>query len=176
MKKRILILGGIVVSTLLLVSAAYVGGRLLNGQGLLEGGPNIFRRDGGRQQRMNVDDIKRAKELPQTPANARGLFDHRQDNSIFVGTGNVSVGVTTDEHGNVVKTEAEHTGPVVEVVVTSQTVIYENVTPEGQIQQVVEPGSLDGLGEASTIMVWGRETGDRIIADVLVYTPPAFIK
>jgi hypothetical protein len=176
MKKRILMIGGIVASIALLAGAAYVGGQLLNGQGLLERAPNLFLRDGGREQRMNVDDIKLAKELPQTPADARGLFDHRQDKSIFVGTGNVSVGVRTDEHGNVVETEAEHTGPIVEVVITSQTTIYENVTPEGQIQQVVEPGSLDSLGESSTIMVWGRKTGDRIIADVLVYTPPAFIK
>jgi hypothetical protein len=61
------------------------------------------------------------------------------------------------------------------VVITSQTTVYENVTPEGQIQQVVEPGSLDRLGESSTIMAWGRETGDRIIADVFVYTPPIVI-
>lgn len=175
MKKPIHILGGIVAFIILLAGAAYVGGRLLNGQGLLNGGPNMFLGNGDWEQRMNVDDIKLAKELPQTPADTRGLFDHRQDNSIFVGTGNISVGVQTDEHGTVVKTESEHTGPVVEVVITSQTTVYENVTPEGQIQQVVEPGSLDRLGESSTIMVWGRETGDRIIAEVFVYTPPIVI-
>jgi hypothetical protein len=64
----------------------------------------------------------------------------------------------------------------VEIIVTAQTTIYENVTPEGQTQQVVELGSLEGLGDSSTITVWGRKTGDRIIAEVLVYTPPAFIK
>jgi hypothetical protein len=47
--------------------------------------------------------------------------------------------------------------------------------PEGQkIQQVVEPGSLDDIGESSLITVWGKKTGDRIIADVLVYTSPDF--
>jgi hypothetical protein len=76
----------------------------------------------------------------------------------------------------VVEAEYEYSGPVVEVVVTAQTIIYENVTPEGQIQQIVKPGSLEGLGESSTVMVWGRETGERIIADIFVYTPPVFIK
>jgi hypothetical protein len=175
-KKPFQILGGIVAFVLLLASAAYIGGRLLNRQGLLDGGLNLFQPGGGQEQRMNVDDVKPAKELPQQPADVRGLFDHRQDNSVFVGTGNLSVGVRTDEHGNVVETEAEHTGPIVEVIVTAQTIIYKDVTPEGQIQQVVEPGSLDSLGEMSTITVWGRKTDARIITDVFLYTSPIFIK
>ena len=186
MKKRILMIGGIVVSILLLAGAAYVGGQLLNGQVLPGSGLNLFLGDGGapREVRINVDDIQPAKELPQTPADVRGIFDRRQNNSIFVGTGNISIGVQRDPSGNV-ETSSEHDGPIVEVVVTSQTTVYKDVTmqrfpgqpPEGQrIQQVVEPGSLDGIGETSTITVWGRQTGDRIIADVLVYTPPDFIE
>jgi hypothetical protein len=73
---------------------------------------------------------------------------------------------------------------VVEVVVTSQTKIYKDVTakqfngppPEGQkVQQVLEPGSLEEIGQGSMITVWGRKTGDRFIADVLVYGLPTFI-
>jgi hypothetical protein len=185
MKKRILIIGGIVTSMLLLAGVAYVGGRLINGQGLPVGGPSVFLGDdGGQRVQINRDDIQPAQELPQTSADVWGLFDHRQNNSIFVGTGNVTVGVRTDRSGNV-ETSSEYDGPIVEVVVTSQTTVYEDVTmqqfngppPEGQaIQQVVNPGSLDGIGESSTIAVWGRKTDDRIIADILVYESPTFIE
>jgi hypothetical protein len=184
MKKRFLIVGGIITSVLLLTGAAYVGGRLLNEQGLPVVGPSVFLGDdGGQRIQINRDDIQPAQELPQTPADVWGLFDHRQNNSIFVGTGNVTVGVRTDRSGNV-ETSSEYDGPIVEIVVTSQTTVYEDVTMQrfsgppaaGQaIQQVLEPGSLDEIGESSTIAVWGRKTDNRIIADILVYESPATI-
>jgi hypothetical protein len=188
MKRRILIAGGIGLLMVLLAGAAFVGGRLMNGGGLtgiLPGGPGwIFGDQGERgSRRINIDDILPAKELPQTPAEARGVFDHRQGNSIFIGTGNVSIGIRRDDSGNVV-TGSDFDGPVVEIVVTAQTKIYKDVTmqqyggvpPEGQkIQQVVEPGSLDEFGEASAVSGWGRKTDSRIIAEVVVFNPPAFI-
>ncbi len=187
MKKNILVIGGIVVLVVLLAGAAFVGGRLLNGQGLPglsgPGGPSLFPGGGGQGVRIDLGDIQPAKELPQTSADVRGIFDHRQDKSIFVGTGQVMMSVKKDQSGNM-ETSSNHDGPTVEVVVSSQTTVYQDVTmkqfdgppPEGQkIQQVVEPGSLDEVGQSSMITVWGRKTGDRIIADVLVYSPPAFI-
>ena len=184
MKKRMLTIGGIVALLLLLGGAAFVGGRLLNGQGLPGGSPGMFLGGGdGKNTRIDLDDILPAKELPQTPADVRGLFDHRQDNSIFVGTGRVQIMVNKDQSGNV-QTSSNHDGPTVEVVVSSQTTVYQDVTmkqfngppPSGQkIQQVLEPGSLDDIGQSSLITVWGRKTGDRFIADVLVYSLPAFI-
>jgi hypothetical protein len=132
--------------------------------------------------RINLDDIQPAKELPQVPADVRGLFDHRQDNSIFIGTGKVTVGVERDQSGKV-ETSSHHDGPVVEVVVTAQTKIFKDVTmgqfdgppPEGQkIQQVLESGSSDEIGQASLITVWGKKTGDRFIAEIVVYSPPGF--
>lgn len=183
--KTAYIIGGIVL-VFLLSGAAFVGGRLLNGQGLpvLSGGPSIMMGPGGEQSvRIGPGDIQPAEELPQTPADVRGIFDHRQDNSIFVGTGQVMVNVKKDRSGNV-ETASDHDGPTVEVVVTSQTTIYIDTTmqqfdgppPEGQkIQQVVEPGTLDKIGQSSMLTVWGRKTGDRVIADILVYSPPAFI-
>jgi hypothetical protein len=181
------IIGGIVL-VLLLAGAAFVGGRLLNGQGLpglTSGGPQVMTGPGGKTSiRIGPGDIQPAKKLPQTPADVRGIFDHRQDKSIFVGTGNVQMSVMKDSSGQV-HTSASHSGPVVEVVVTTQTTIYHDTTmeqfngppPSGQkIQQVVEPGSLDEIGQSSSITVWGKKTGDRYIADVLVYSTPAFIK
>jgi len=185
-KPRLLYIIGGAVLVLLLAGAAFVGGRLLNGQGLpgLSNGPIVSIGPGGQTSiRIKAGDIQPAKELPQTPADVRGIFDHRQDNSIFVGTGNVQMSVTKDQSGKV-QTSSSHSGPVVEVVVTTQTVIYYDTTmeqfkgppPSGQkIQQVVEPGSLADIGQPSSITVWGKKTGDRYIADVLVYTSPAFI-
>lgn len=184
MKKTTLFIGGIII--LLLAGAAFVGARLINGQGfprLSSGGPFFALNEGdGRNVRINLNDILPAKELPQTPADVRGLFDRRQDNSIFVGTGKVTVGVERDPSGKV-ETSSHHDGPTVEVVVTSQTKVYKDVTmrqfdgppPEGQkIQQVLEAGSFDEAGQASLITVWGKKTGDRFIAEVLVYSPPGF--
>jgi hypothetical protein len=190
MKRRIIIVGGIAMIVLLLAGAAFVGGQLLSGQGLPglgpAGGLTMFTSQGGKGgqgQRISIQTIP-AKELPQTPADARGIFDHRKDNSIFVGTGNVHMMVMTNQSGQV-QTSSSHTGPTVEVVVSPQTIVYRDVTMQQynggeppsssgtiKVQQAVEPGSLDEIGENSDITAWGKKTGDRIIADVLVYTPP----
>ncbi len=174
---------------LLLAGAAFVGGRLFNGQGLSGlpglGGPSsgpvpgVGNGPGFQERRGSGSDVQPAKELPQTPADVDGIFESRQDQSIFVGTGGVT---TIMQSGG--DPQTSHSGPNVEVVITSQTKIYKDVTakqfngppPEGQkIQQVVEPGSLEEIGQDSMITVWGRKTGDRFIADVLMYSPPAFI-
>ena len=186
MNKKILMISGLVVLVLLLAGAAFVGGRLLTGQGLSvlssSGGPRLTLSQGGKNQTFQLD-IQPSKDLPQQAADVRGLFDHRQNNSIFVGTGRVTMMVQKDQTGNVT-TSANHDGPTVEVVVTSQTVIYRDVTmdqfngppPSGQkIQQVIEAGTLDDIGANSQITVWGKKTGDRIIADVLVYSAPAIV-
>ena len=179
------IIGGIVV-VLLLAGAAFVGARLLNGQGMPfvssggGAGPSLsLSGPGGKMVKL---DIEPSKELPQTPGDVNGLFDHRQDNSIFVGTGRVTMAFKKDPSGKV-ETSSNHDGPTVEIVVTAQTKIYKDVTmrqfdgppPEGQkIQQVLEEGSLEDVGQSSMITVWGKKTGDRFIAEILVYSPPAF--
>jgi hypothetical protein len=176
MKKNIRMIGGIVALVILLVGAAYIGGRLLTGQELpaaWSGLPFLGGGDNGQPVRTS---LFKSEELPETDPAAGGVFDHRQDKSIFIGTGRARVGM--DENGNV---SSQHDGPIVEIVVTTQTVIYKDVTmrqydgppPDGQeIQQVVEAGTLDEIGQGSFITVWGRKTGDRFIADVLVYSSP----
>ncbi len=184
MKKRILIIGGIVVLVAVLAGAAFVGAQLLAGQGQpgVSSGVQVFTGPGGGTafRTRNIDNRQPAKELPQTPADARGVFDHRQDNSIFVGTGNATFTAQKDQSGHV-QISSSHDGPTVEVVVTPQTIVYKDVTlqqyigkphPNGRVQQVVEPGSLDDLSTSSTITAWGKKTGDRIVADVLVYLVP----
>ncbi len=78
------------------------------------------------------------------------------------------------------ESSANYDGPVVEVVVTNQTAVYKDTTDmnlgltsgEEQIQQTVAPGSLDEIGQDSMVSVWGRKSGDRLIAEVLVYSSP----
>jgi len=178
MKKTILTIAGILALAILLTVAAFVGGRLLNGQDLTGGPSNGQTHAGGSEVHFIP-----AKELPQHPGDVNGLFDHRKDNSIFVGTGPVSIIVQKNEAGNT-RLSSKHDGPTVEVVVTTQTIVYEDVTSkqfngqppaEGQqVQQVLEPGSLDKIGQNGMITVWGRKTGDRFIADVLLYEDPVF--
>lgn len=120
--------------------------------------------------------LKRAPELPQTLVDVEGVFDHRQDNKIFVGTGGMT---TVVQPGGAPQTS--HDGPTVEVLVTNETKIYKDVTmnqfsgppPEGQqVQQVVQPGSLDEVGQGSMLTMWGTKSGDQITASVLVYALP----
>ncbi len=185
MKKRILLVAGIALLVLVLAGAAFVGGRLLTGQGLPSlnaGGMHLSIGPGGKTSKSISLDVQPARELPQAEADARGIFDHRQDNSFFIGTGKVSVMVQKSQNGQVT-TGSNYSGPLVEVVVTTRTIVYQDVTMQqfngqppsgGKIQQVVEPGSLDEIGQNSMLTAWGKKTGDRIIADVLVYTQPAF--
>jgi hypothetical protein len=75
-----------------------------------------------------------------------------------------------------------------EVVVTTQTTLYEDTTqrPEqlakgvpppadGKLQQKVAAGSLDRIGTNSVIWAWGERHGDRLIATLVVYTPAEVI-
>jgi hypothetical protein len=186
MKKRTMIIGGAIILVVLL-AAAFVGGKLLNG-GKLQLGPGgglvlSGGNNGGHVTTNFSPKIKPAAELPHTPPDANGVFDHRQDNSIFVGTGSVQVQVQAGPNGSV--GSSTHSGPTVEVVVTTRTLVYRDTTmdqfidkalPNGSptIQQTLTAGTLDELGQGSLVTAWGKQTGDRIIADVLVYTLPDF--
>jgi hypothetical protein len=69
-------------------------------------------------------------------------------------------------------------------VVTKDTQVYRDATalnPEqppqgGPVQQKVEPGSLDEVGENSIIMAWGERRGERLVARVLMYSKPMVFK
>jgi hypothetical protein len=78
-------------------------------------------------------------------------------------------------------------GPKVEVVVTNETTVYRETTDLGgppdlksgeteTIQQTVEESTLDELNSQSMVSVWGRKSGDRIIADVVFYSNPVMFK
>ena len=173
-KKLYVFLG---VAILLVGAAAFIAGRMINGKvGIVGlGGPN-----GGRVS-ISMEDITPAPELPGTKADITGLFVERKDNTVVVqavsfgtGVGGVSGDSPLDENS----------GIKVEIVVTGQTRIYKDVTEfpapvNGEIhniQQAAEEGILEDLNPQSFITVWGRRSGDRIIADILFYSNPQSIK
>jgi len=165
------------IAVLLIGIAAFVGGRMLNGKiGIVPlGGPN----EG--QVSISIDEITPAPELPTTQAEVTGMFVERNDNTIVVQAVTFGMGVGGVSNDSPMD---ENSGVKVEVVVTSQTLIYKDVTqiPEavnGEIhgmQQAADEGTLDDLSPDCFITVWGRRSGDRIIADVLFYSNPKLIK
>jgi hypothetical protein len=163
MNKKLSVSLGIVI--ILMGAAAFLAGRLLyRGAGPL----NLF---------GPADDgvsILPAEELPKTPPEVEGLFSERQDSLIIVeddrDTGDSVAGSPVGIGG----------GSKFEVLITTDTLVYHDTTqppaqrPTGNeprvIQQTLEAGTLDDLIVSQTlIMAWGRKSGDRIIAEVVVY-------
>ncbi len=177
MKRTNLIVVGFAVLVLLLAGAAFVGGRFLNQTapigGLVPGGAST--RDGKAQTRIEIEP---AKELPNSAPDAIGPFVERKDNSVFVATASKFM-VFTNSDGSVI-TQGEDSGQRLEIVVTSETTIYKDVTeqnmprlppPDGSVQQKIQSSSLAELGANSMVSAWGERRGDRLIAKLLVYTP-----
>lgn len=183
MKRRTWIIVSFVVLVVLLAGAAFVGGRLLN-QTAPTGGPGNMVISGGPAGGQTVSlQLEPAKELPSAPPDAMGLFAERKDNSIYVTIGDKFM-VRVDKDGTV-NTQTDGTGDKLEVVVTGDTTIYKDVTQaglngpppsDGKVQQQVAPGSLDEIGSNSFISAWGERRGDRVIAEVLMYSQPMMIR
>jgi hypothetical protein len=182
-KRTKLIIGGTIALVILLAGAAFVGGRLLNQQ-VQTGDPSgmAFNNGAGGTQRVSVS-IERARELPAASPDVTGLLVERKDNSVFVSLGGQFM-VTVGKDGSV-NTQTDGNGQTLEVVVTGDTLLYKDVTAlndiksqpsSGTVQQKVEPGSLDGIGSNSMISAWGERRGDRVIAQVLVYSQMHLIK
>lgn len=161
------------VLILLALVAAFVGGRLMNAQ---FGPTGIVEVSSGPDETIAVSslEMESADELPKTPPDAKGILIGRQDNRLLLGTGQITNKPIVGRDGSVT-VERSHDGPVVEVVATHDTKIYCDVTDlslapvTGPIHQVVEPGSLDQIGQNRTVVVWGERRGDRLIASVILY-------
>jgi hypothetical protein len=159
--------------TLLVIAAAFVGGRLMNAQFRPTGPVEV---SSGPDETTVVGNLEmeRADELPKTRADTSGILVRRQDNSLLLGTGQITSKPVVDSDGSLT-VERSHDGPVVEAVVTHGTEIYCDVTDlnlasaTGLVHQVVEPGSLDQIDKSRTVIVWGERRGDRIIASVILY-------
>jgi hypothetical protein len=79
-------------------------------------------------------------------------------------------------------TAVEHSGPEVEVVVTQDTIFYEDITKvnfaasEGESkeqtvqQEVRQVDPPSDLAQGASVLVWGERHGDRVVATVVVFT------
>ena len=186
-KKMFVIFGILIV---LVGAAAFIGGRMLNGKvGPLGLGMPI---GGGDVMSISVQ-VTPAPELPTTEPDVTGLFVERKDNSIFVSALSMEAGgkgvVLQVDRGGGGDGEPSLSGPKAdgpkkEVVITNETTIYLENTDLGEpkpgenkvIQQTVTEGSLDDLISQSFVTVWGRKSGDRIIAEVLFISNPVIFK
>jgi len=173
-------------------AAAFIGGRMLNQTAGPLGFGGLLPGKGGAVS-ISVE-ITPAAELPKTKPDVTGLFVERQDNSIVVssvsmkggGGGGVVVQAGGGDSGPSTSGGPSSDGPKVEVVVTNETTIYLETTQppsappssgETQVlQQTVAEGSLDDLTSQSFVTVWGRKSGDRIIAEVLFISNPVMFK
>jgi hypothetical protein len=182
-KKVILIMGALV---LVVGAAAFIGGRMLNGNVSPLGLFGL----GGKGGMMSISiNVIPAEELPRTPPELMGLFVERKDKTIVIQSVSLKAGaggmvVEKGGGGEVQIVGGENDGPKVEVVITNETIIYRETTEIGKpssgetqtVQQPVEESTLDNLNSQSMVTVWGRKNGDRIIAEVLFYSNPVFFK
>jgi hypothetical protein len=187
-----LIIGGVVLLALL-GAAVFVGSRMLASTQATtaDGGGNmgIIRSigggPGGAMAKSFRLDIENAPELPATPADVNGLYVRNEDNSYFVGAGNIRMMMSIGQDGGAPQSDFSYDGPIVEVVVTRDTQLYKDVTQhnfdaaqsgELKLQQVLEPAdSLDEANESTTLQAWGEQRGDRLVAEIVVYRlPPSF--
>jgi hypothetical protein len=174
--KRLYIILGIAV--LFIGAAAFIAGRMFS-RGI---GPNSESGVlGNGQIFVSTNDVTPAPELPTTTPETTGIFIESKDNTVIIQTVSFTAG-PGGIAGNAPLDESS--GPKVEVVITSETVVYRETTDFGRpiagedffIQQTVEESTLDYLDSQTMITVWGRRNGDRVIADVLLYMNPAMIQ
>ena len=163
MKWRIIVGIGAIV---LLACAAFVAGQLIN---------HPSAESDSMLGSLSIG-AKRAAELPAREPDAVGIVVRREDNTLFIGTNIVKFDTVRDVSGKITDRRIAYDGPVLEVVVTHDTMIYRDATEidryagTNQIQQVVKPGQLDEISVNAALQVWGERQGDRLIARVLVYS------
>jgi hypothetical protein len=179
--KKWLILGAVLL--VFLAAAVFLGARLLKPQANQKfgGGSEMMISKGGPSGGKSVQvDMKPAKEIPQEQPTQSGIFVRREDQSIFIGTGNITMMAKKQAgSGGAPEVSSSYDGPVVEVVIDHKTMIYHDTTempePDKAVngvvtaQQTVESGLLDDLGSNTQVTVWGEKQGDRFIARVIVY-------
>jgi len=187
-KKKLTV--GLSILVVLVGVVAFIGGRLLNGRvgplGMLLGG-------NGGMVSISVE-VTPAPELSTTQPEVIGSFVERQDKTIVIqsvplnaGKGGMVLQTSGGGEGEVMAgSPMENDGPKVEVVINNDTMIYLETTqpPSAPLtsgetlvmQQTVEEGSLDDLTSQSSVTVWGRRSGDRIIAEVVFISNPIMFK
>jgi len=168
--KKIAFVTGILILTVGV--AAFIAGRMLNrgiepiiSNGSVEGPRFTF---------SLSNNITPAVELPTTPPEITGFYVETQDNTMIIQAVSFDPGI-----GGILGNSVDvNSAPKVEILIGAKTMIYRDTTPvsasatDGNvaIQQTVEESTLEELAPPTMITVWGRESGDRIIADVLLFS------
>ena len=182
---------GLSILVVIVGVAAFLGGRLMN-QGVGPLGLRLPLGGNGGMVSFSVE-VTPAPELPTRQPEVIGLFVERKDNTIVLqsvsmeeGKGGGFVVLSGGEGEAVAGSPLDNGGPKVEVVVNNETKIYiETAQPlsvpptsgETQVlQQTLDEGSLDDLTSQSFVSVWGRKSGDRIIAEIISISNPIMIK
>lgn len=165
-KKKILMLA---LLSALFITAAFTAGRLLGEDpqlGDTQESEFTVSQEGDQATGMGIR-LERDERLPDEQPAAQGQFHHRQDNSLFISQFPMT--------GGVVYLDSKDEWPVVEVLVTKDTLIYKDVTDfsgspgGGSLQQQVAPGSIEEIGQGNSLFVWGEMRGERLVAEVLQY-------
>ena len=181
-----------VVGVLLLAGAAFLGARLISGEPLANVIPfGLGGKFGGPVMTSIKLNIERAPEIPNRPAETGGMITEVGDSILKVSKASQGFAVSKGggpKSGVSVGSGPSAQGPSVEVVVTHDTKIYKDVTFEKQgppseaaregeeiIQQEVEEMKFSEIEKDNPVTVWGYRRGDRIIAEVIVYSKPVVI-
>ncbi len=186
MNRKVIVTGLAVLLVGVLAAGAFTAAQLMsaqNGEADVPAGAMVFEdvMDDGSGNPVTVKTvILPAEDLPQRPAEVGGVLVKEEDNSYFVGTGSTSVSVNV-ENGETT-TAVEHSGPEIEVVSGRDTRFYRDITEvsftaseskEQTLQQEVAPvDQPTEMPQGSSMQVWGEKRGDRVIAEVIVYSEP----
>jgi hypothetical protein len=196
-RRAVLIAGGGLGLVALLGGVAYVASRFVTPpSGTNDGGVMQSFGSGGVAgvplgqpiaRAVKGPNIKNAAEIPSAPPDVQGIFRKREDNSLFIGTGNVTLAIPASNTSGG-QMNAQTDGPDVEVVVTRKTHIFKDTTPitmdaiesGRELQQKVEQiesldALVDALGKADGLSVWGARNGDRYVAETILYRPPVML-
>jgi hypothetical protein len=168
-----LFIGGAFV-LMLLLAATFMGGKLMaQGEGgvpLSDIAQPITLQDGSVAQSVPAPLMEMAAELPARAPETKGLFVGRTDDTLTVGTGNVTAMISMEPNA---VPEFSYDGIKQNVLVTNKTRLYIDRTEYtlGQTaveQKLEEVENLDMLVENTFVDVWGERSGDQIVADVIL--------
>jgi hypothetical protein len=181
---RVAIAVGGVLLIVLLVAGAFMAVQLISAQSLdtdLAPGTKVLENvfDNGSGNPVTVKTIiEPSPELPDKGPEAAGIFLRQEGNSYYVGSGSISLNVEVINGERSVV--SDHSGPELEVVVGPDTIFYGDVTEieiegaESGEQRLVQEIGLaerpDEMPEGAEFAAWGERRGDRVIAEVVVFS------
>ena len=168
---RWLLWAGLGVLVVVIVAAAFVGGRLLARQHLVNPAGII-------SVEMSMPDI-----LPQEPPAATGTVGRVEGKVITVdalqaGSGGGVMIVSAGDSGQTLEQQGQQgETKKTEVVTTNETRFYKLIQPGmdelqggGVFQMKAEEGTLADVQSGQMVQVWGDKSGDRVTADVVCIT------